>query len=260
MADTARIIAFGDLHAPLTHAPYFDWLLGQIEDFRPHYVVNVGDWFEALAAKRWARYPDEKWTAQDEVQAVVAQAAAINAVAPDARKVWLYGNHDDNLFGCHPDRIPVDLREIVNWRMMRGTEALESWEEKTTYTHGFRFRLGPVTFQHGCDVSKDGLRAMFGSAILYSSQNGLLVQGHSHKPVHPQECEIRSLPTRFWVANAGCGCEWDRMHYMDRFQKAKWGRGCLLIETSASACKVGNTAFARKAWDAELRIHSLARG
>jgi len=254
-----KIISFGDRHAPLTHKGWFEWLLKLIEEENPDCLVDVGDMFEGLAGKRWDRWPEEKWSAKDEISEVVRQAELIKSVSPNSRKVWLWGNHEDNLFSCNPGRISPDLKEMMSWRNQRGTEILEEWEEKSNYKHSYRFRIGPITFQHGCDISKDGVRSMFDSAVLYGHQNGLLVQGHSHKPIHPTECEIRSLPTRFWVANSGCGCDWDRMRYMDRFQKSKWGRGALIITCSRGDVTSGRTAVPKKNWDAELRIHSTAR-
>lgn len=99
-----RIVAFSCLHAPITHKGYFDWLIGQIEESKPHYIVNLGDWYEGKWAKRWAKHKDENWSVLDEHKAVAEQAKAINLAAPKATKIWLYGNHDDNSFNVHPDR------------------------------------------------------------------------------------------------------------------------------------------------------------
>jgi len=254
-----RILNFTDNHAPLTHKPWWDWVLAQIEDFKPDWIVNTGDWLEGKPSKRFAHHSDETWSALDEIRALCEQAEAVNRVAPDAKKVWLWGNHDDNALGDLPERVPDDLKPLMNWRNIRGTEALEQWAIHETYSHEYRYRLGPIVFQHGCEVSKDGLRSLKDQAYQYGVPNGLHVSGHTHKPVPVTRCEERSISLPYWVVNAGTGADWERMHYMDRCSKQKWGRGCVLIETTEASVRDSKSAYAKPQWSAELRVHSMAR-
>jgi len=252
-----RILSFADLHAPLTHAGFFNWLIEQIEEFKPHIIVNVGDWPEGKPAKRWEKYADEKWSALDEILEVSRQADAINKAAPDAVKHWIFGNHCANFFKDLPGRIPDDLQACVDWRNLRGTEPLEQWKILEEYTHESKLRIGPVTFQHGCELSKDGYRACKDMAYMFGTPYGLHVSGHSHKPLAVTRCEERSIKLPYWVCNPGTGADWDRMHYMDRLSKHRWGRGVVLIEVPDSSVKQSRSAYASKQWDAELRVHSL---
>ncbi len=249
-----KFVAFSCLHSPLTHKGYFEWLLKQIEDFRPDVIVNLGDWFEGKCAKRWPSWSDEKWSLDDELYAVARQAIDIRMAVPSARYVWLYGNHDDNLFGLAPDRIPDDIKDSVQWdRNVTTAEAFKGWEVTKKYGDRVRFRLGPITFQHGCSTQ---INAEKDAGYSHGTPYGLYVCGHTHRPVRVTQAEERRRYLPYWYANPGCGVEWSRLHYMDRLQMSKWGRGCIVGDCAGADQR--RTAFASKQWDAELRIHSMA--
>lgn len=249
-----KIAAFSCLHGNLVHKGYFGWLIGQIEAFKPDYIVNLGDWFEGLASKRWPKHDDEDWSVFEEHRAVASQANQINAAAPGAKKIWLWGNHDENLLGNLPERIPKDLREAVKWQNFKPTaDALESWQVVEKYGHAVYKRLGPVTFAHGCELSKAGIVR---ETVFYSTPYGLRVSGHTHRPTQPTQLEYVGAPLPYWNVNPGCGADWDRMHYITRQNARRWGRGLVLIETTGVESR--RTAYAGKNWDCELRIHSMA--
>lgn len=254
-----KILSMGDLHAPLTHEGYFNWLIEKVEEFKPDIIVNVGDWAEGKPAKRFSKYADETWSALNEIRALSDQAKAINRASPESRKIWIYGNHDENFFGDLPDRIPDDLQSLTDWRNLRGTEPLEQWQIHDTYKHDYRVRLGPIVFQHGCEVSKCGVRAMKDMAYQYGVPYGLHVSGHSHKPIPVTQCEERAISLPYWVVNSGTGADWDRMHYMDRCSKHKWGRGCVLIECTEASIRDSKSAYTKPQWSAELLVHSMAK-
>lgn len=247
-----RFVAFSCLHAPITHQPYFEWLIGQIEDFRPDTIVNLGDWIEAKWAKKWPKWDDEDWTIFDEFRAVATQANAITAAAPDARKVWLWGNHCSNGLGIHPDRINSDLRDAVQIENFVPTAtALKDWRVIKEYSHRAKYRLGPVTCQHGCSVTRNAEKD---ASYLYGTPYGLYICGHTHRPVEVTRAEERGIRLPYWYANPGTGIDVSRAHYMDRMSMARWGRGLIVGEIPESSAEQGRTAYTKKNWDAELRI------
>lgn len=249
-----KFLAFSCLHAPITHSGYFEWLLGQIEEFKPDVIVNLGDWYEGLASKKFDSYDDEDWTTEDEHVAVGLQAEAINAVAPMARRVWLWGNHDDNLFGKQPGRIPAGLRSLIKYsRDIEAWKGLKEWDIRAKYSHREKFRLGPITFQHGCAISRSAEKD---GAYLYGVPFGLYIQGHTHRPVAVSQARERNVLLPYWFANPGTGMDYDRANYMARNSMALWGRGVIVGETAGATQR--RSAFASKNWEAELRIHSLA--
>jgi hypothetical protein len=248
-------------HAVLTHQPWWDWMRGELEDFKPDYLVHGGDWFEALAASRWGKRPDQKWTLRDEFEAVARQARDLNAsLSDDCKKVWLYGNHDDNLFN-EPFRMPEDLQELV--RAYRDNyefrAAFEDWNVIDKYGARVRYRLGPITFQHGA-VTGTALTEGFlkDQAYAHSTPWGLHLSGHTHSPVQVTQCRERKSYLPYWYANVGCGVVWEGMAYMNRASMEAWGRGLIIGTVASSAVEQRRTAYASKQWEAVLKVHSYA--
>lgn len=248
-----RGVAFGCLHAPITHDGYFNWLIQSIEEFKPDYIVNLGDWYEGLAGSRHSRDERHDWDVMQEHRAVAGQASAFNAAAPNAKKVWLYGNHDDNFFGIHADRLPRDLRAAANWRNSLAAAPLEDWIIRERYRHGERYYLGQLSFGHGVNLADAGPRD---ECYSYAVPNGLDVLAHTHRPVAVTQCRERKVILPYSHCNVGTGADWDRMYYMDRNSKALWGRAALFFEVNTKG--EGREWRATKAWDAEIRAHSYA--
>jgi predicted phosphodiesterase len=249
-------MAIPDLHAPITSQTFFNWMIGQIEDFKPDYIINIGDWFEGKPSKRFSKWPGESWTLEQEKKEVARQAHAINSAAPNATKVWIYGNHDFNQFGDDPDRVPADYKDCVHWRNHVATaEALKDWTVIERYSHRTAYRLGPVTFQHGCDVAKASMQR---ASYLYGGPNCLYVCGHTHRPCDVTQAEHLGIKLPYWWANPGTGADWDWMRYMDRMSMADWGRGVVLGEVSDSAVSNRKATYSSPQWAAITRVHSWA--
>lgn len=256
----ARIVAFGCLHAPITDEAFFSWLLEQIREYRPDYLVNLGDWFEGLAAKRWDKHPKETWTFSDEAENVIDQAHLLKEAAPNAHSIWIPGNHDSNLFD-EPHRISEDLRHLIqNWRLIYDKKKiLDSWEILEKYSHRTKKRLGPVTFQHGGNTGKNQQQSYLkDQAYMYGTPWGLHVSAHTHEPVQVTQCRERTVFMPYWYANVGTGADWDRMFYMNRSSMETWGRGCVCIEVPDGSIKHRRSDYGSKVWNAETRIHSYA--
>ena len=237
-----RFLAYGCPHAPLTHRGWFEWLIGQIEDHKPQVIVNLGDQYESKWSKRWPKWSDETWSVLAEHNASADQFEAINKAAPKAVKVWLAGNHDCNGFNVHPDRISDDIVPALHWRENRRvSKALEKWVVKDEYRHRPEsvYRLGQVAFAHGFETSAAGLRR---STRRYAPYHGLFIQAHTHRPDFFR-LQADGQNEGFTYGNPGCGADWDRMHYMDRADVTKWGRGCIVGE-----CNDNRSAFAQQQW------------
>jgi 3',5'-cyclic AMP phosphodiesterase CpdA len=249
-------MAYGCLHAPITHQGYFNWLIKQVEDFKPDVLVNLGDWYEGLAGSRHSRDPRHNWSLLDEHKAVAAQAEAINLAAPHALKVWLAGNHDDNAFGIHADRIPKDLRDVVQWRANeRVNKALEGWKVYSDYHHGARFYAGQVSFGHGCPVTDASAKD---EAYCYGVPFGLDIRAHTHRPEMVTQARERKVVLPYWYANTGTGADWDKMHYMDRQSKALWGRAMVYGELTCARDKFCKETYGGPNWVAETKVYNWA--
>jgi predicted MPP superfamily phosphohydrolase len=224
------------------------WRLDQIERFQPDYIINLGDWLDADAATRWPN--EHEWTLADEYRLLAKDAREISLRAPQAQKVWLLGNHDDNLRA--PNRIPKKLREVCSWEQNPDVQAaLDGWKT-IPYSERHYFRLGHVTFRHGCSAAVNCDR---NGAMLHGVVNGLTVGAHTHRPVQPTQVILPGkLPLPYWYANVGCGADWNKMEYVTRSNIALWGHAVGLIQvnlkprSSAVGCQ----------WECEIKVRKMA--
>lgn len=249
-----KFLAFSCQHQPTTHVGYQEWLLEQIRVHKPDVIVNLGDWYEGLAASRWPKHPTQVWTLFDEHRAVAKQAREINEVAPTAKRWWLYGNHDSNLFN-EPHRIPEDLKPAVQWRAMPEIcKPLFEWDVLDVYSHRSKRRLGPVTFQHGTDLQQSAEKD---NSYHYGTPFGLYVAGHTHRPLRVTQCRERKALLPYWYANVGCGMDFEKAaHYMNRASMNLWGRACIIGDCAGADQR--RTAYASRQWDAEVLVHSMS--
>lgn len=246
--------AYSCPHSPITHQGAWKWNLEQIEEFKPKVIICLGDQYEALASSRHSRHTLQKWSLYDEHRAFLAQAKQLREAAPDAKKVWLYGNHDDNQFGQQPDRIPEDLREAADWRNYEPLrKELEDWRIIDAYSHRTTWHLGQITFQHGCAVTATAAKD---AAYLYGVPNGLYISGHTHQPVRVTQCRERKTPLPYWYANPGTLIDFEKCYYMARNSMAFWGRG--IVRGEVMTAGEGREWKAKRNWDAETLIHSMA--
>ncbi len=101
------------MHLPLHHEGFRQWRLDKIAEYRPDVVVNLGDWHDSDYASRWGdQNDDHDWDSETEFALLAQDAKDIReAASPDARIVFLLGNHDDN--GRCPGRVPKKVRASV---------------------------------------------------------------------------------------------------------------------------------------------------
>jgi len=89
------ILAWSCTHFPLADPDAIDWLLDQIRDVRPDILVHLGDLYEADGASRWgSEYP---WDLLHEYRTADAFLRRVRSVSPQSRKIFIPGNHDDNI-------------------------------------------------------------------------------------------------------------------------------------------------------------------
>ncbi len=114
------------------------------------------------------------------------------------------------------------------------------------------YRLGQCTFQHG---SWTQLNCERKAAYLYGTPYGLYTCGHTHRPIEVTRAISDGIRMPYWYANPGTGINTERTRYMDRLSMAQWGRGAIVGELPDSAVANSRTAYTKKNWDAELRMH-----
>ena len=260
MAGDYRWLAFGCTHAPITDEKAWLWIVKQIDDYQPDFIIHLGDFLEGKAASRWDKDPRHKWRLNDEFNAFGEQVNQINLVAPKSKKFLLYGNHDSNLLHEF-HRLDDDAKGLAleRWERMQHEE-LKGWTLPCScYGHDQYFRLGQITFQHGGNTGKAQTQShLFKQAVEYGVPFGLHVSAHTHAPVSPKQFQHLDIHLPYWVANVGTLADWDQMHYMNRASRSLWGRGLVRGTVSKGSVDQRCAAYARPQWTAELLVHSYA--
>ncbi len=243
-------IAFGCVHAPLHDPEAIDWLIGQIKEEKPDYIIHLGDGFEADSASRW---PSEyNFTLADEFIEHDKILLRIRKASPKSKKVFIEGNHDNNLIALN--RIDKKLRGLCDYRIHQlNKELVAHWEMPTIYNNCRRrgvWRLGEVAFAHGYAC---GVKGGENEACRMANEYGLYVRAHTHRPTNGvvRAMKTGKIPLRYWYANAGTlrGLDPD---YMKRNSKELWGQACVVGQ-----CQPIKSPRREKTWEAEVRIFRM---
>lgn len=248
-----RVASTSDHHAPLTSKKLWAKALKELADFQPDVYVMNGDWFEGKFGSRHSPDRRHRWTLVEEFESVVKQARDLNEAIPKAKKVWLYGNHDDNLLNYTADHVSdEDVVELVkHYRESVLSDALEGWHVIDQYTHSTNYYIGGLAFRHGFDVSHAGIVK---DVVDYGYQNCLMCFGHTHRPQAVTQHVHGQIRYPYWFCNTGTLANRDEMHYMDRMRRTQWGAGLLLAETSCKGIHEGKALLAKPGWKAEMKI------
>lgn len=249
-----KVFALSDTHCPIMDRSAFGAVIKAIEDFKPHVLVHVGDAMEGKFTSRHEPDERQRWSPIQEMKAVADMFHALNDAAPDAHKVWVYGNHDSNTLEYSPGRKDSETIELLRGAFevhVRDKGALDGWHEVSNYSHSRAWRIGQLTFRHGCDVSDAGLKQ---DLFSYCTPHGLHVSGHTHRPQEVTQLVVGKSLTDRWYANTGCLMDVSKAFYMDRARKDLWGHAYLRAEVHAPGVKEGRQMYAQKRWDAETVI------
>jgi predicted phosphodiesterase len=257
-----KFLTFSDLHAPVQDPAAVRWMLDTIEREKPDLIVANGDMLDGDAWSRWENEHD--WTILDEYREWAKIAKTINELAPSALKVWLYGNHEANLW--EPGRVPKKLRGIVHWKDYRPegvpclAEEMQGWRLVQEYGSHIRWSCGPIVFTHG---TKAGINAARDEARMHGHAFSLTISGHTHRPIPvTRSVNAGNIPEDIWFANSGMLSDPLKMRYIHRSNFQAWGQALVVGEIyseSKTMLKEGKRAFAKKIWDAETRVRSICR-
>ncbi len=230
---TVRFAGASCFHCPFQNLPAVGKLVRQLKDFRPEVFVCMGDLFEAEAA---SVHPTDKVDdIADEYRSAGELLVQLNDVlGPTCRKVWLLGNHDDNLQAPDPRRIPKALRKSVHWnRDIDWAHVFRGWEQiPYTKDKSGTFRVGQVIFAHGWDAAA---RSDFSEGVQIANMHGgcanlLIARGHTHRPRDITQVMFSAKTTLpWWVTNVGTMGPL-KPDYMVRKDSAGWAPAVLIGE------------------------------
>lgn len=259
MAEAYKWLAFGCTHAPITDEKYWLWLINQIDEFRPDFLIHLGDALEATGASRWEVKENQDPCILNEFVVFSEQVKNLNLIAPKAKKIFLYGNHDSNLL--HEERVPKGMRKLVQhyWSEIQDG-VMKDWVFPCAkYGHRQYFRLGQITFQHGGNTGKARTNShLYKQAIAYGVPNGLHVSAHTHAPIEVEQMQWLDQPSPYWIANVGTGMDWEKAGYMERASQELWGGALVRGTVSRNSVDKREGWFAKPQWSAETVIFSKA--
>ena len=247
-----RVAATSDHHAPITDKRLFEQAFEIIKAHDPQVYVMVGDWLEAKRASRHNPDSRHNWNPVDEMREVARQVQYINDAIPNAYKVFLFGNHDANLLSYTPDHMQSGDAETFQalWQALVEPH-MTDWRVIDRYSHEQTWSLGQFTFRHGAEVSDAAYKQ---DLFDYCVPNGLLIQGHTHRPQRVEQLIVGKAVTDRWGCNLGALMDVEKAYYMDRKRKSLWGAGVFLGEVSAPGLKEGRVFSAKKNWEGDVHI------
>lgn len=210
-------LAFGCPHLPIHDPDGLDWLVEQIEERKPQVLVCLGDMIDSDCLSSFAK--SNLTALKREYESVNGFCERLNDAAPNARKVWLMGNHEQRAF--RPEH--AHLSELIDYR--RHITAARRWKHMDYIYHPENaFTLGQVSFFHGRSV---GQAACKREAIQMGVPYGLYVHAHTHRPhpVHRVSMGVTKLP--YWHANSGTFIA-PKPEYMLNKDDSLWGQGIVV--------------------------------
>jgi hypothetical protein len=258
----SRVLLFGCQHHPNVNRESLDWLYTQIEEFRPHILINLGD---ALDGIGWSRHlSNADWTQEDEYESFRDDVAYLNSLPFVKERYWIYGNHDNNYE--EPGRLPPKIKSLVHWRNWNPEEGtslrteLADWHIVPHYGSHIRRAIGPLVVAHG---TKIGIHATRDEALMqWQLPNTLTVTAHTHRamPV-TRVVGAGGILTDLYCANVGTHIDWLRSEYQFRNYFGAWSNGCVCLETSIEdlRMKTAPDYYPVKNWEAETRIRMYAK-
>lgn len=215
----------------------FAWACREIRAFKPTHLVHLGDLFEADAASVHGN--EYSHDLHDEYKAGAALLNELEAAAPDAQRVWLLGNHDDNIAAADPRRVPKSLRRAAHWSKSREFgDTFDRWRQ-IPYEFSVRgvYQVGQVALYHDFNGNWDT------NAIRVNNQIGgyshrLMIHGHYHRVMPPtQVMRTKAIGLPLHGASPGTlgplSPDWTA-----RQDTGHWGHGVALVEAvKGRACQ-----------------------
>lgn len=171
LSKLTRILFIPDTHVPYHDRAKFDLMLRAAEYFKPEIMVILGDFADFYAVSSHDKRPDRKRVLKDELVEVHEELKRLTDAAPDARKIYIAGNHEDRYDRYINARAP----EFFDMMALRDVLKLKEkgWEYVPYKTH---IAVGKLNITH--DTGKAGATAHRSAHAAF--QTNVLI-GHTHR-------------------------------------------------------------------------------
>ncbi len=185
-----RVAAIGDCHFPWACKKTLLAVYKRLREFKPHIIIQLGDLYDLFSFTRFPR-THNLYTPRQELDLGQKDAAlfwgSVAHACPRARRIQLWGNHDDRAVKCILSKAP-EYEHIVAQHMQT---LMRFPGVETVQDSGLVYFIDDVGYHHGY--------LLRGGAHAESFKHNIVV-GHTHRGgVWPVMTEASQL----WELNAG---------------------------------------------------------
>lgn len=173
-----------DEHHPFADEPARSVALRIVQDFKPDLLIAGSDAIDFYTISKYDKNPIRKYTIDKEARAWRRAQREWNSAAPEARKVFVAGNHEDRLrrwVWRNPEWVgaeAVAIHSLLGFADL-GIEYDESEYEEN---HGRSVvELGPLLIKHGTLVRKHSGYAARGEMEKEFYSPSVQFTGHTHR-------------------------------------------------------------------------------
>lgn len=223
--ETLRVLGIPDNHYPF-HSERATALQRRIvEVTKPDVIVIMGDWIDCYELSEFTKDPRRKTRFQDEIDSARTGLRLLEDVCPpNARRIFLMGNHEDRYKRYIAKRAP----ELAGIATMEHILGLDQWE---VVDYGESIAIGKFHFSHD-----------WGPAGKHAAQQTLAATGHCSVFGHTHSAQIAYSGfvdgERHVAMTCGWGGEYDALAFSYKRKQAArrdWvhGIGWCEIETKS---------------------------
>ena len=176
-------IHYSDTHFPYQNDKALSILYQIVRDLQPDAIIDHGDLLDCYSISRYEKDPHSRVSLQGEIEQAAKHLAILSALAPNARKKLLMGNHEDRLRRllwsmaerqeAHQVLSLNKVREVLQWPALLGLEAMgwEFHEDKVVFAKR-------MILKHGTVVRKWSAYTAKGE---YEKYGRCGMSGHTHR-------------------------------------------------------------------------------
>jgi predicted phosphodiesterase len=176
-----RLFFLSDPHIPYHDKRGLKIALAALKRFKPDIVVSVGDFVDFFSVSSYSKDPSRALLLDKEVGQATVVLDQIGKLAPNARRIYIAGNHEDRLQRYLQDKAP-ELYSFVNLEKLLGLKD-RGWEY-VPYKQSIRIGKLNITHDVGVSTRYAAYRAM-------EAFQAPVVTGHTHRMAYAVEGDAR---------------------------------------------------------------------
>jgi predicted phosphodiesterase len=223
-------VIFGDSHRPFHDEAALTVVRGIVKESRPDLLVHVGDANDCYTISRYSTDPARLHTLQDDLDSTRAMFHGFSEAAPQAKKIFLGGNHEDRLRKMIWD-LKGAARELgklrvfqkaMTWPVLLDLDAI-GWEYVDYTKQPLVGEIPRLLLKHGEVVRKwSGWTAK--AEWEKNARSG--ISGHTHRLGTFYHRDLNG--SHVWQ-EAGCTCSLEPEYV----RQPDWQHGCLVVTYTA---------------------------